>query len=95
MLINQATGVRGEIKVSGRSAATLGKWEWSRDKAKGAWSLTATALELDEWLMRYVDQAVIYLDTAKRRLVFRDAEITVGGKVINATGTGVPEREWK
>lgn len=85
-----ARGASGTLKCGGRPAAILR--DWSFTPTGDTWRVTATVVELDQFLVDSEYPKELRLDlTAETSWRFRNVSAGVGESSASITGTGAPE----
>lgn len=81
-----ANGLSGEVKVGGRTAVKLGKWEL---KSEGnGFVCEAAALDTDGYLMQMSSTRVLRLFVGKKTWTWRNVTVGGGGDHITISGSG-------
>lgn len=86
----QATGKSAEVRVGGRVAATLGDWQL-QTMGGGAWTFSATATTLDDFLMDSGGPFSLRVNVGKKIWRFDNVDIINSGGSLTVLGHNRPE----
>ena len=83
-------GDRGELRIANQVAATLDRWNITRDDATGRRVLTAHCSTVNTFLAAQGPDVVV-LQMGKVRWRWRDVALEIGGAEVRGTLVGSPE----
>lgn len=81
-----AKGPSGEVKIGGRTAVKLGKWELN--SIGGGFTCEATVIEEDNYLIQMPPPRVLRLNIGTKTWTWRNVTLSSAGGQVTITGSG-------